>query len=82
VRERAVWTEKRIVAALKDWADANGDVPTQKKWEAARRVPSAITIRRHFDSWADALAAAGFDTRSRRHGVEDQVPHASRQVSP
>jgi hypothetical protein len=65
VRERHVWTDERIVAALEDWADANGDAPTQKKWEAARSVPSASTIRRHFGSWADALDAAGFDTRSR-----------------
>lgn len=60
VRERTVWTDERIVGALKDWADANGDAPTQKKWQAAGRVPSATTIRRHFGSWPDALDAAGF----------------------
>jgi hypothetical protein len=65
LRERHVWTDERIVAALEDWADANGDAPTQKKWEPARSVPSASTIRRHFGSWGDALDAAGFDTRSR-----------------
>jgi Homing endonuclease associated repeat len=54
----------RIVAALKDWADANAHAPTQKQWQAAGRVPSATTIRRHFGSWADALDAAGLDTRS------------------
>jgi Homing endonuclease associated repeat len=63
-RERTRWTDKRIVAALKDWADANGHAPTQKQWQAAGGVPSATTIRRHFGSWADALDAAGCDTRS------------------
>jgi hypothetical protein len=59
------WTDERIVAALEDWADANRDAPTQKKWEAAGSVPSASTIRRHLGSWADVLDAAGFDARSR-----------------
>jgi Homing endonuclease associated repeat len=63
-RERTIWTDERIVAALKDWAGANGDAPTQKQWEAAGGIPSATTVRRHFGSWADALDAAGFDTRS------------------
>jgi hypothetical protein len=29
-RERTIWTDKQIVAALKDWADAHGDAPTQR----------------------------------------------------
>jgi hypothetical protein len=62
-REPTVWTDKRIAAALKDRAEANGAAPTRKKWDAAGSVPPSSTIRRHFGSWADALDA-GLDGRS------------------
>ena len=75
------WTRERVVAAMRDWHDRHGRLPSSYDWsrtharrrggEALERVahgnwPAASVVTRLFGSWAAARAAAsGDDLRPR-----------------
>jgi transposase len=75
-----VWTDERIVAAIRDWQQRGGEPPTVSDWSPAQapaehrgsqryqaepeRWPSAALLRRRFGSFGAALEAAGFARRA------------------
>lgn len=58
-----VWTEEKIVAALKA-AAVDGVAPSAQSWRhGAPGRPPANTVRRQFGSWEAAAAAAGLQVK-------------------
>lgn len=59
----------RIIKALRDVAKTIGNSPTKSEYKAnrAKDMPSEKTISRNFNSWADALKAAGLNSCKRSH---------------
>jgi len=57
---RRRWTEDRIVAAIKAWANRTGSPPTRAQWtRAGRSHPAASTVYRVVGPWQQALLKAG-----------------------
>lgn len=59
------WTRDAIIQALHQWAETHGGPPDAKEWEKGGDHPSYATVRNHFGTWANALAAAGYPTPTR-----------------
>jgi len=66
-----IWTAETIVDAIQRWAAEHGRPPTADDWRKAApdgSHPAASSCYRSankgapFDSWSDAIRAAGFDT--------------------
>jgi len=55
---RRKWTKQRVVAAIQDWHRKG--VPTGEIWRADRAL--CMVSYYHFDSWREALAAAGLQS--------------------
>jgi hypothetical protein len=69
------WSERRIVNALRNWADEHGHAPlaidskrerahldgSHKLTRTFTALPSQQTVSRKFGSWNEALAAAGLE---------------------
>jgi transcriptional regulator with XRE-family HTH domain len=78
---RRVWTQDSVIYAIRLWAmrHGNGQPPSATDWirssedDDGTRYPSSSTVYSAegapFDSWADAIQAAGFErpTTGRRH---------------
>jgi len=65
------WTSIQVIAAFQRFRDYHGRPPRVSDCRAANRLPCHSTIRRHFDSFEDAVLAAGmipvdFGRRRRR----------------
>jgi len=66
--ELRCWTRETVIAAIQEWAREHGGLPpTATEWQRrsrGQRYPAAGTVygKRSglFDSWADAIEAAGF----------------------
>jgi len=59
---------KRILEALRTFAEIHGRRPRVRDWNAATRPPRSpnlATVRRHFGTWNSALTAAGIDPWTR-----------------
>lgn len=69
------WTKKKTIKAIKTWAEKHGEAPTSKQWERSggSAHPSATAVRRVFDTWNDAIKAAGFEPLPRGHLPGDGV---------
>lgn len=69
------WDPGSITEALLTWAREHGRFPTSSEFQRTgdAQFPSYTAVRRHFDSWADALRAAGCPT---------DVPHDRITVAP
>jgi hypothetical protein len=67
------WRAEEILQSLSNWALERGDPPAAFDWIAAGAGhPCSSTVRNHFGTWANALAAAGLvsQERSRRFALE------------
>ncbi|MDQ5821311.1 MAG: procyclic acidic repetitive family protein, partial [Actinomycetota bacterium] len=55
------WTREAIVDAIKLYARETGRFPKSSDWQKQEdpRFPSYTMVRKHFDSWPEALGAAG-----------------------
>jgi hypothetical protein len=65
------WTREAILLAITEWADDHGGIPPRVRdgrvgGEGHGLLPYERTVRRHFDSWNDALVTAGFALRCDR----------------
>jgi hypothetical protein len=81
------WTEERVLAAIRLWADIHGRPPSATEWLNGRRndgyeprtFPPASAVYRSsglvsapFEYWADAIEAAGFPRP--RKGQYERTP--------
>ncbi|MGE0025680.1 MAG: homing endonuclease associated repeat-containing protein [Thermoleophilia bacterium] len=56
------WTEERVLAAIRAWADENGRPPSSSDWYLrAPGRPTHCVVKERFGSWNKAIAAAGFE---------------------
>ena len=60
------WTQREIVGAIQAFASKHGRPPTCKESIEDPRLPNWLTAAKYFGSWAKAIAAAGFEPRTRR----------------
>lgn len=61
-----VWTKEAIICAIQRWAAQYGEPPHSKLWKrAVPGYPNSATVKYHFGSWNEAIAAAGFKPRPR-----------------
>ena len=67
------YTDEVLLDALRSFAaEHDGRPPTAPEADDRETdLPTAATFARRFGSWNAALAAAGFDSRFRRHSDED-----------
>lgn len=73
--EAVYWTEQRIITAIRRWAaQRGGKPPTKAQWWRVESVPrwahiperpSVSTVVSRFGTWSAAIAAAGFEPRTR-----------------
>jgi hypothetical protein len=49
----------RFIAAIRAFVAETGEIPTTSRWQREKRRPAHTEAYKLFDSWADALAAAG-----------------------
>jgi len=73
------WTEERIVAAIRRWAERTGRPPLYTEWLRGRRGytphvnnrrsdrPSAATVLKVFGRWSAAIEAAGVEHPAATH---------------
>jgi hypothetical protein len=71
-RQNRKWTRETVIAAIQHWAAEHGKPPRASDWNNARRnngnyeYPPATSVyksdrsRAPFETWADAIEAAGF----------------------
>lgn len=67
------WTRERIIDAIQHWALTHGHAPTYGEWQrSGKGHPAVATIRdgpyAPFQSWGEAIVAAGFEPRKHRSG--------------
>jgi hypothetical protein len=56
---RRFWSEDRIVAAMRAWAECHGRPPTSCDWtRSGGEHPHATTVRQRFGTWEAAASAA------------------------
>jgi transposase-like protein len=55
------WTEEEAIEALRAYARETGRQPSVDRWKRERRRPATRVYVELFGSWANAMAAAGFD---------------------
>lgn len=62
---KGTWTKEAIIAAIREWAEIRGRLPTIEAWTKAEVGvhPCATTVRNVFGTWGQALEAAGFEAR-------------------
>ena len=53
------YTEQELITLLREWAQRNGEVPSQSQWDADVNTPSSNPVRARFGSWSKGLLAAG-----------------------
>ncbi len=59
-----IWTEDRIIAAIREWEAEHGQPPTNREWWfAGEDRPGRVTVMKRFGSWNKAIMAAGFVPR-------------------
>jgi len=64
-RDQFVWTDEKIIEALRADADRRGRTPGRNDFDVHREGrPSAMTVIRRFGTWNAAVQAAGLPTRS------------------
>ena len=74
------WTPDEIVEAIRRWATEHGSWPRSSNWQIqVVGYPTYNTVRKHFGSWSEALAAAGCDTS--RADYLTAVPVASAELA-
>jgi len=59
---KPVWNRARIKAAMRAWTAQHGHAPTRAEWAPADptgKRPSYAVVVRRFESWTEALQAAG-----------------------
>lgn len=55
----AEWTRETVIAAMLRWRDVRGSLPTSAEWQQRHEgYPTYTTVRKFFEGWTDALAAA------------------------
>jgi hypothetical protein len=57
------WSEDDIISHIQRLADGD-DPPTTREFNADDDAPSVATVRRYFDTWANAIKAAGLQPYS------------------
>jgi len=63
----SLYTDKLLLAVLRDLADELGHAPTCRELTARRDLPNPATYIRRFESWNGALETAGLKAHHRRH---------------
>jgi HNH endonuclease len=65
---RTVWTRERIIEAIRLYARSHGQPPTSAQWGKGKpgHNPCYGTVLRRFDSWGEAIEAAGFSSKGRQ----------------
>lgn len=61
-----VWTEEKIIAAIRRWAkEHDGEPPYFNEWIkiASRGYPNSVTVHTRFGSWNEGIRRAGFEPR-------------------
>lgn len=66
------WTRERVIEAMQAWATKHGYSPTYREWSrSGNDHPATATILAGpnplFNSWSEALVAAGFEPRRHRN---------------
>lgn len=61
------WTEHTIIQAIQAHAEQHGRPPTAGEWQNGGDHPSYQTLRHHFNSFSDAIWAAGYPPPKRGH---------------
>jgi hypothetical protein len=51
------YTRDALILAGREWAETHGRAPRSHEWKVGSDHPSATTVRKHFGSWAEFLAA-------------------------
>jgi hypothetical protein len=51
------YTRDALILAGREWAETHGRAPRPHEWKVGSDHPSATTVRKHFGSWAEFLAA-------------------------
>ncbi len=83
-KERKIWTQERVIAAIQKWAEEHGRPPSSVDWNnSLAKVPrgpeypsaTAVCGKDHgvFPKWADAIEAAGFPRPKPLYGGEHGV---------
>lgn len=63
VPRRPVWTQDRIIDALRSWHNDHDRVPSPRDWtRATTEHPHTSAVYKRFGSWLAALEAAGLPT--------------------
>jgi hypothetical protein len=84
---RPDWPREQMVRALRRWADEHGRAPTSRDWQSpdlAGRRSTTERVRREFETWSAALAAADLQASrgcSTKHAQMSRRPrHGSTRV--
>lgn len=69
---KAEWTEEKIIAAIRRYAEEFGEPPSMNDWKPPPPgYPSCPTVQRYFGSFGRAKMKAGFPQR-KPHGKRKQ----------
>lgn len=53
------WTPETVIEAMLRWRDVRGSLPSSSDWQQRHEgYPTYTTVRKFFEGWPDALAAA------------------------
>lgn len=79
IRRNTYWTQERIIEAIREWSDENGEPPTATQWNPAQARqqglnwmadryqsgawPATSHVQHRFGSWNAGIRAAGFTPR-------------------
>jgi len=75
------WTQQTVVAALREWAAANGGRPPSASARRGECLPSYTTVVRLFGSWEAAIRAADMQPRQRRWTTPEIIDALLRHIA-
>lgn len=62
---KGYWKRDHMLALCRDWVVAYGVPPRGEDWKGSNgRFPSKATVERHFGTWNEMIAVAGFEPRT------------------
>lgn len=71
------WNRASIIEAIQTWArDHDGRPPSSHDWSSSNggTTPTKSAVQRHFESWGDAVVAAGFPRPQRGYWGRRSAP--------
>jgi hypothetical protein len=58
-----IYSKEMLISLLKEWVQANGEVPSKRQLNSDANMPSDMAYRKAFGSWGNALEACGYEVK-------------------